>query len=149
MAKKCSDSLTELNNKTPEEIKTKGRGRKGKMLYKFSLVDILKPYLELWLQEREEKGIDSEWLFIKEENNKHEQLKISTVNSWAESWGKILDEEFYMHSLRHYWTTAMHRNGFSTTVIKKLQGWQSIEMVSTYLDIELEEELEEFFNKKD
>ena len=49
--------------KTPEKVKTKGRGSRGKMLDLYVLKKEFDPYLELWLAERKRLGIDSEWLF--------------------------------------------------------------------------------------
>ena len=51
--------------KTPEKIRTKGRGNKtGKMLYKYTLIDF-KKYFDLWMEERKSKGIDCEYLLTK------------------------------------------------------------------------------------
>lgn len=132
--------------KTPEKITTKGRGRKGKLLYKYSMVSILKPYLDLWLKEREKIGINSEWLFVKKQNNNYVQLQVSTINSWTRSWSEFLGVDFYIHCVRHYWTTKLSEQNLPASVIKQLQGWESLEMVNLYVDTDADEEIGKYFN---
>ncbi len=133
--------------KTPEKIKTKGMSKKGKLLYKYTLVNILKPYLELWLKERKELGIDSEWLFVSKKKEKWEQMQISTIDTWTEKWGKYLNINFYIHAVRHLWTTALSRQNLPPTLIKKLQGWESVEMVDLYDDRDVDEEIGNYFDE--
>ena len=57
--------------KTPEKIKTKGRGSRGKQLTCYTLAKPFKPYLDLWLNYRKEHGIDSEWLLPKKVNGEY------------------------------------------------------------------------------
>ena len=47
--------------KTPEQIKTKGRGSHGKMLTVYTLAKPFKPYFDLWMNYRKENGIESQW----------------------------------------------------------------------------------------
>lgn len=70
--------------RTPEKIRTKGRGVKGKSLYKFVLANRFKPYFELWRAARERLGIDSEWLFVAKTSGGYEQAKPSTLNAWVD-----------------------------------------------------------------
>lgn len=129
--------------KTPERIKTKGRDG-GKMLYKYTLVDKFKPYFDLWMQERKEKGIDSEWLFVSKRNGEWKQMSISGADGIADKLSKILNKSVYIHSLRHYWCTSLIKASLPENVIKDLQGWSS-DMVSTYTDIELDDNLGNYF----
>lgn len=46
--------------KTPEQVKTKGRGSRGKMLTLYVLSKPFKPYFDLWMNYRRENGIESE-----------------------------------------------------------------------------------------
>jgi integrase len=123
--------------KTPEKIKTKGRG-KGKMINKYIIVAQFKPFLDLWLNERQELGIESDDLFTI--NN------ISTLNSYAASFSKIAGIDFYWHSLRHYFTTALCKANIPPEVIKDVVGWQSIDLVSVYNDTEVDDELGKYFD---
>lgn len=130
--------------KTSEKIKTKGRGVAGKQIYCYTLAKRFKPYLDLWLKQRDERGIQSEWLFP-DKNNQAQHMKAATLNSWALSFGKILGVDFYMHSLRHNWTTGLIRAGLPESVIKELAQWSSLEMVSIYNDCEAEEQFANYF----
>nr|DAX13336.1 MAG TPA: SITE SPECIFIC RECOMBINASE XERD [Bacteriophage sp.] len=133
--------------KTPEPIKTKGRGSRGKQLTCFTLSKPFKPYFDLWMNYRKENGIESEWLFPKKVNGGYidEPMNPKTLDSWAESFSSILDVDFYWHSLRHYFTTACSRSGLPDNVIQMLIGWSSLDMVTVYKDIEVDEEFEKYF----
>jgi integrase len=55
--------------KTPEKIKTKGRGQ-GKFIYRYCIVAKFKPYHDLWLKQREELVLlVMNYLLIKEMEN--------------------------------------------------------------------------------
>lgn len=133
--------------KTPEKIRTKGRGKAGKLLNKYAIVKVLKPYLDLWLKEREELEINSEWLFVSNKKDKWEQMQISTVDTWTDHWGKYLNIDFYVHSVRHYWTTHLSRQNLPPSLIQKLQGWENLEMVALYDDREVDEEIGNYFDE--
>lgn len=136
----CDGSLY----KTSEKIKTKGRGINGKQIYCYTLAKKFKPYFDLWMNYRKEHNIASEWLFPqKEDPTQH--IKPDTLNSWANSFGKILGVDFYMHSLRHCWTTGLIRAGLPETVIKELAQWSNLDMVSIYNDCEAEEQFANYF----
>lgn len=130
--------------KTPEKIKTKG----NKYLHKFTLVNGFDKYLNLWLNERKELGIDNEYLFVyyDEEEKIYKQLNSNTLDSWATTCSKIIEMDFYFHSLRHYFTTHLARANIPDGVIQKIVGWSSLDMVSIYKDIDIEEELEKYFD---
>lgn len=130
--------------KTNEKVKTKGRGINGKQIYCYTLAKRFKPYFDMWMSYREENDIKSEWLFpLKQDPSKH--ISPNTLNSWANSFGKILGVDFYMHSLRHNWTTSLIRAGLPETVIKELAQWSNLEMVSVYNDCEAEEQFSNYF----
>lgn len=133
--------------KTPEPIKTKGRGSRGKQLTCFTLSKPFKPYFDLWMNYRKENDIKSEWLFPKKVGNEYidEPMNPKTLDSWAESFSNILELDFYWHSLRHYFTTACSRSGLPDNVIQMLIGWSSLDMVTVYKDIEVDEEFEKYF----
>lgn len=135
--------------KTPEKIKTKGRGSRGKMLTVYTLSKPFKPYLDLWMNYRKENNIESEWLFPKKTLDGYvdEPMSPKTLDSWADSFSKMLGVDFYWHSLRHYFTTACSRNSLPDNVIQMLIGWSSLDMVSVYKDIEIDEEFEKYFSE--
>ncbi len=131
--------------KTPEKIRTKGRGVNGKMLTCYVLSKPFKPYLDLWLAKRQELGIESEWLFPDKEDPT-QPLSVSTLNSWADTFSAILKVPVYWHSLRHFFTTSLAKANLPDSVIKTIIGWESLEMVATYKDIDDVEEIGKYFS---
>ena len=129
--------------RTTSPIKTKGRGL-GKFIYCFTLAKKFKPYLDLWLKQREELGIDSPWLFYQEEDPS-QQMKISTMNSYAKTFSAMLGVDFYWHCLRHAFTSNLVRAGLPDSVIQEIVGWTSADMVRLYTDIPKEEQIAMWF----
>lgn len=133
--------------KTPEQIKTKGRGSHGKMLTVYILAKPFKPYFDLWMNYRKESGIESEWLFPKKVGGKYidEPMDSATLDSWAGTFSSALGIDFYFHSLRHFFTTSCSRSGLPDDVIQMLIGWSDISMVQIYKDISADEQFEKYF----
>lgn len=131
--------------KTTEKMKTKGFGL-GKYIYCFTLAKQFKPYFDAWMKERGDKGIESEWLFPSE-LNPGEQMSETTLNSWAVTFSRMTGEDFYWHSLRHYFTTHLAKAGLPDGVIQEIVGWESADMVSVYKDISAEEQIAQFFDE--
>ena len=123
-------------------IRTKGKGEKGKPLQKYVIVQSFQKYFDLWMQDRKERGIQSEWLFVTYKDGNYVPAVISTVNSWANIIGKITNLDYYNHSSRHFFTTYMKERGFSDSNIQALVGWASLDMVKRYDDHTSEQELE-------
>ena len=130
--------------KTPEKIKTKGRGVNGKMLTCYVLSKPFKPYFDLWMQKRAELGIDSEWLFP-DKDDPTQPIPISTLNSWTETFSNILDIPVYWHSLRHFFTTSLAKANLPDSVIKTIICLEGLEMAEIYKDIDDEEEIGKYF----
>ena len=130
--------------KTPEKIRTKGRGVNGKLLTCYVLARPFKPYFDLWMEQREEQGIESEWLFPNK-GDPTQPLPTSTLNSWAETFSNILGVDFYWHAMRHFFTTALSKANLPDSVIKTIIGWDSLEMVGLYKDIDDDEEIGKYF----
>ena len=126
-------------------IKTKGRAN-GKYLNCYTLVKKFKPYLNLWVKERERNGIESEWLFPKA-GNSDEAIEVSTVNSWMNTASRLMGMNIYAHSFRHYYTTMLSNEGLPDAVIKEVLGWEDISMVSVYLDRSTEDTLDMYFDE--
>ena len=132
--------------KTPEMVTTKGRGSKGKLLYLYVLKKQFDPYLKLWLDERQTKGIDSEWLFP-DKTNPTEHTGIGLFDSWAVQFSKILGKDFYWHSMRHYATTEFVKSNLPTNVIQDIIGWESADMVSLYTDLTADDTIGKYFDE--
>ena len=128
-------------------IQTKGRAG-GKYIPCYTLAKKFKPYFDLWMNERTENGIDSEWLFPSADNP-DEHIGISMLNSWAESFSNIQQNDFYWHALRHYYATSLARAGIPDGVIQSIVGWDSADMVRIYKDIDADEEIGMYFKDGD
>lgn len=124
-------------------IKTKGRSG-GKYINCYTLAKRFKPYLDAWMKQRGELGIESEWLFPTPDNM-HEQIGIGTLNSWARTFSRMTGNDFYFHSLRHAFTTSLVRAGIPDSVITQIVGWESADMCKVYTDIDADEQIGMYF----
>lgn len=130
--------------RTPEKVKSKGRGKQGKLLHFYVLVKQFKPYLDLWMQERERLGIESEWLFP-DPDNATQHLSAQTLNSWAKTYSRLIGKEVYIHCLRHYWTTYLSKQGLPDNVIQEILGWSDGSLVRLYCDLDPIDEFSKYF----
>lgn len=137
--------------KTPEKIKTKGRGRKlGKQLNKYALVGKLKPYLDLWLEERSKLDLPEELqdvLFVSKNRSQWKTVTISNLNTCAKQFSKFLNVDFYFHCLRHNFTTGLSKANIPASVIQEICGWSNISMVSIYDDTSIDDKLGKYFDE--
>lgn len=124
-------------------IKTKGRGG-GKYIPCYTLAKKFKPYLDLWMNYRSENGIESEWLFPSRSNHS-EQLNPTTVDGWTNTFTALAGKPFYMHSLRHSYTTSLAKAGIPDGVIQTIVGWESADMVRLYNDTPEDEQIGAYF----
>lgn len=131
--------------KTPETVKTKGRGN-GKFIHCYTLAKKFKPYLDNWLKKREELCIESEWLFPMPSDPKR-HMNPNTLNSWAQTFSRMLGVDFYWHSLRHFFTTHLVRMGLPDGVIQDIIGWSSADMLRLYTDIPVDEQIGKYFDE--
>lgn len=131
--------------KTSEPIQTKGFGL-GKYIYCYTLAKKFKPYFDAWMLYRDKNGIHSKWL-LPSEYDQNEQMGETTLNSWANTFSRITGEDFYWHSLRHYFTTHLAKLGLPDNVIQDIVGWDSADMVRVYKDISAEEQISQYFDE--
>lgn len=127
-------------------IRTKGRGVQGKMLECFCLAKKFNPYLQNWLNYRNENGIESEWLFPSAKDSA-KPATISLLNSWAQTFSAALRVDFYWHAMRHMTVTNFKRAGIPDTVIQQYIGWADISMVPVYVDMQADEQLSMYFGE--
>ena len=130
-----------------DPIKTKGRGG-GKYIPCYTLAKKFKQYLDAWLTYRTEQGIDSKWLFPCK-GAPDEQLRTTTVDGWANSFSTLSGKDFYIHSLRHAYTTSLAKAGIPDSVIQSLVGWDSSDMVRLYDDTPKDEQIGAYFKDGD
>lgn len=138
----CDGALWKSN-----PIKTKGRGG-GKYIPCYTLAKKFRPYLEKWLDYRAEHSIDSEWLFPNKSNPK-ECVKITTINSWSNTFSRLAGKPAYIHSLRHYFTTSLAKAGIPDGVIQSIVSWESSDMVRLYTDLDADEQIGMYFKDGD
>ena len=132
--------------KTPEKVKTKGRGSRGKMLELYVLKKEFDPYLKLWLDYRKENGIVSEWLFPSA-NNPDEPIKPESLDNWVDTYSRFLGKPFYWHSLRHMYCTTLLKKNLPSSVVQEIIGWDSADMVNLYNDATIEDTLSQYFDE--
>ena len=141
-----------LNNdayyKTPEKIRIKGRGRDGSSKFKYIFKNGFQEYFDLWMDERERLGITTDELFVTRRNGEWIPASDTTLQSWKNTFVKLLGVPFYFHSLRHYLTTKLRANNIPDKVIKEWFGWESIDMIEIYDDNEAEDTFGEFFTSE-
>lgn len=124
-------------------IKTKGRAG-GKYLQCYTLAKKFKPYFDLWMTDRQKRGIESEWLFPKKDDPA-KQMATSTVDGWKDEFTKIGGKEYYPHSQRHGFCTLLSKNGIPDSVIAEIFGWSSMEMCRVYNDRTGDELIGDYF----
>lgn len=132
--------------KTPEKVRTKGRGSRGKEIQLYVLKKQFDPYLKLWMDYCKENDIESEWLFPNM-NDYTKPMSIDTMDAWTNNYTKFLGKDFYWHSLRHYFTTALVKNNIPTNVIQDIVNWESADMVNLYTDISADENIGKYFDE--
>lgn len=130
-----------------DPIKTKGRGG-GKYIPCYTLAKKFKPFFDLWMNYRKEKGIESEWLFPRRGDPK-EQLNTSTVDGWVGGFSALSGKDWYPHSLRHAYTTSLSKAGIPDSVIQALVGWENADMVRLYDDTPKDEQIGAYFKNGD
>jgi len=120
---------------TTRQIKTKGRGKSGKMLHKYLLKDKFLPYYNDWLKERskilKENNLEHNFLFIKQSG---EPATETVVRGWIEEFSDYLGVPIYAHAFRHYLTTLLSKKNIPYHLIQFIFGWESSEMVALYDD---------------
>lgn len=135
--------------KTPEKVVTKGRGQRGKLLDIYILAKQFKPYLNLWLKQREELGITTDTLFPDYVDGKYvdESIGISTMNSWANTFSRLIGQPFYFHAMRHWFTTSLLEANLPESIVQDIIGWSSSDMLRIYDDRELDSQFDKYFGE--
>lgn len=125
---------------TTRQIKTKGRGKSGKLLYKYILKDKFMPFYKDWLCERKdilaEKNLKHNFLFIKQDGNRATE---AIIHKWTDEFEKYLGVPVYPHALRHYLTTLLAKKNIPPVFIKDIFGWSDLSMVELYTDLTMKD----------
>lgn len=132
---------------TPEKMVTKGRGQRGKLLDVYVLAKPFQPYLDLWLEERNKLGIQSDWLFPKCKDGEwiDEHIDATLIDSFAKTYSRIIGRPVYPHALRHLYTTYLLEQNLPESVVQTILGWTTADLVRIYDDRSSESQLEKYF----
>ena len=76
---------------------------------------------------------------------KWEQINITTLNSWASKFSRWIEDDFYWHSLRHFFTTKLSESGMPDSVIQTLISWESADMCRIYIDTPADTQIANYF----
>lgn len=125
-------------------ILTKG----NKYLECYTLAKRFKPYLDAWMQWRDEHNIQSEWLFP-DPTDSSQHRESESLNSWAVSMSSMTGRDFYFHSLRHYFVSDLSRAGIPDNVVVQIIGWSSSEMFNIYNDNSKDDQIGMYFANGD
>lgn len=121
-------------------ILTKG----NKYLECYTLAKKFKPFLDNWMEYREQNGIVSEWLFPSP-NDRSEHRSVESISSWANTLSRLTGRDFYVHSLRHFFVSALSRAGIPDNVVVQIIGWSSSEMFNIYNDNSKDDQISMYF----
>ena len=135
--------------KMPEKMVAKGRGANGKLIDVYVLAKPFKYFLNLWLEERERLGIESDWLFPKCVNGEwiDEHIEIAQMNAMANYFSKLSGKNFYFHACRHFQTSYLLDQNLPESVVQMFHSWESSEMVRVYDDRTNDSQLEKYFGE--
>lgn len=122
-------------------ILTKG----NKYLECYTLAKKFKPYFDNWMNYRAEEGIESEWLFPAP-GNPSEQRNVESLNSWSVTLSRLTGRDFYAHSLRHFFVSALSRAGIPDNVVVQIIGWSSADMFNIYNDNSKDDQISMYFS---
>lgn len=135
---------------TPQ-VRSKGRGKIGKLLKKYVIKELFDPYLKNWLEERKEKGIETDNLFVTEKDGQWVPATVSTANMFARRISKRFGIDFYTHSGRHFFCTYLKKMDLPDDIVVQIIGWNEktgSTMVSIYDDTDKNEKIEKFFRSR-
>lgn len=121
-------------------ILTKG----NKYLECYTLAKKFKPYFDNWMNYRKEHGIKSEWLFPNPADYTS-QRSAESVTSWSDTLTRLTGKFFYVHSLRHFFVSALSRAGIPDNVVVQIIGWSSAEMFNIYNDNSKDDQIAMYF----
>ena len=130
---------------TPE-IRTKGKGVSGKRLQKYCLKSKVDKYLELWDEERKNKGIELDDLFVVKKKGEYKPATIRTVDSWMITCSNIMGIPIYAHLFRHFFVSYLRRESIPINIIKDIVGHEDVSMSERYDDNPKEDSFLKYFS---
>lgn len=128
-------------------IRSKGRGKQGKLIKKYVIKEFFQPFFDQWMEERKKLGIDSAYLFVTKKGGVYVPANTSTANNFAAKISKMFNIDYYNHSSRHYFCTLLKNMELPDDVIVQIFSWASSDLIKIYDDTPVEEKLNKFFVK--
>lgn len=126
-----------------DKVRAKGRGVRGKMINKYVMNKVDK-YLDLWKKQREELGIDSEWVFVIKHGDVWDRR--TDIEGWKDEFSKIIGVPFYFHCLRHKLCSELVAQNVPSEIIREFFKWDSAEMISIYNDNSAVDDFGKYFS---
>ena len=126
-------------------IRSKGRGKRGKIIKKYVIKEAFEPFFKLWMEEREKLGITNDSLFVSKRQGVYVDANVSTANTFAHKMSSIFKIDWYNHSGRHYFCTLLKSMGLSDQIVQIVFSWESSDLVKVYDDTPAEDRLHDFF----
>lgn len=128
-----------------DKIRAKGRGSNGKVINKYILNRVDK-YIDLWRKQREELGIDSEWVFVTQCNGKWERR--ANIEGWKDEFSEIIGSPYYFHMNRHYCCSMMLGDyNLPPDVVREWNGWNDLSLLQIYNDRSAFDSFGKYFNE--
>ena len=122
-------------------IRTKGRGKEGKVINKYVIKELFDPYLNKWLEERKKLKPKTTSLFVREIDGELLGAAETTIRSWFNTIETITGVNIHPHSLRHFTATWLRRNNVPIEAIKVILGHEDTKTTEIYIDIDETENL--------
>lgn len=113
-------------NLVSREIIVDGKGGKTRTVF---MNDKVKTALQAWLKEREQSGVDNDYLFI---SNRNKQLDRTTVNKLFKEYSEKLRKEISPHDLRHFFCSHAINKGLSVHEVANQAGHSNIHTTLLY-----------------
>jgi site-specific recombinase XerD len=117
---------TDFNTTSREILVKDGKGSKTRTVF---MNDKVRTALQSWLKERNEKGIDSEYIFV---SNRNKRLDRTTVNKIFKEFAQKIGKEITPHDLRHFFCSHALDVGMSVHEVANQAGHSNIHTTLLY-----------------
>lgn len=113
-------------NTVSREIIVNGKGNKTRTVF---MSDKVKNAIQSWLRERNDKGIDNEFIFV---SNRHKRLNRTTVNKLFNDYSQKIGKDITPHDLRHFFCSHALESGMSVHEVANQAGHSNIHTTLLY-----------------
>ncbi|OJH16013.1 transposase [Bacillus obstructivus] len=113
-------------NTVSREIIVNGKGNKTRTVF---MSDKVKNAIQSWLRERNDKGIDNEFIFV---SNRHKRLNRTTVNKLFNDYSQKVGKDITPHDLRHFFCSHALESGMSVHEVANQAGHSNIHTTLLY-----------------